>query len=630
VGLPPDRYDYCPIPGRPRIAWPNGARVALWVAPNVEHYEYLPRFDGVRNPWPRTPYPDVQAYSSFDYGNRVGFWRMLEVLDKYRIRCTASLNLSVLYRYPEIRAAMIERGWDFMSHGFDNTAYITTFSEEREREWLRDNVATFERYTTRKLEGFFGPSSSCTERTPDLLAELGFLYHCDWAHDDQPMPLKVRSGRLISVPYSFETNDGPVLRSSADRRYFARICKAQFDRLYREGAESGRVMCLAIHPCWTGQPHRIDYLDEVLDYVLSRDGVWQATAGEIAHHYYEHCYDAAVAHMASINSGAPYVPSSASRMETEEMHARIAPPAERRPGMDHEHYDWSPIVARPPLEWPENARLALCVIVALEHVEWAPPAGNVQAPTLYTLGAVQGPLPEFWSVSHREYGHRIGIFRVLDALEKHGIQATVAMDAMTARNYAYLVRHCIERGCELIAHGISASRMITSRMSEAEERAYIAESIGALRDATERAPAGWLGPEYGESARTPQLLAEAGIRYVCEWANDEQPYRMTTAAGELYALPSMLELDDAFALRDRRFRVDEYCEQLKEAFDTMYEDAAASGRLLVLNLHPWLMGQALRIGFLEDALAYITRRPGVWAATGSQIIDAYREQISRS
>jgi len=92
----------------------------------------------------------------------------------------------------------------------------------------------------------------------------------------------------------------------------------------------------------------------------------------------------------------------------------------------------------------------------------------------------------------------------------------------------------------------------------------------------------------------------------------------------------MLELDDAFALRDRRFRVDEYCEQLKEAFDTMYEDAAASGRLLVLNLHPWLMGQALRIGFLEDALAYITRRPGVWAATGSQIIDAYREQISRS
>lgn len=86
MGLPPDRYDYCPLIDRPRIAWPNGARVAFWVSPNVEHYEYLPRFDGVRNPWPRSPYPDVQGYSSFDYGNRVGFWRMLEVLDKHRIR----------------------------------------------------------------------------------------------------------------------------------------------------------------------------------------------------------------------------------------------------------------------------------------------------------------------------------------------------------------------------------------------------------------------------------------------------------------------------------------------------------------------------------------------------------------
>jgi peptidoglycan/xylan/chitin deacetylase (PgdA/CDA1 family) len=604
--------------------------VAFWVAPNVEHYEYLPRFDGVRNPWPRTPYPDVQGYSSFDYGNRVGFWRMLDVLDRHRIRCTVSLNLSVLYRYPEIAAAMMDRGWEFMSHGFDNTAYITTFDEVRERAWLRDNVETHERYTGRKLEGFFGPSSSCTARTPDLLAELGFLYHCDFAHDDQPTPLKLRSGRLISVPYSFETNDGPVLRSVADRRYFARICKAQFDRLYREGGESGRVMCLAMHPCWTGQPHRIDYVDEVLDHVLSHDGVWHATAAEIAHHYYEHCYEAAVTHAASFTAAVSglrttvHVPASAEVEAGDTMHAHDAAPAERRPGMDHEHYDWSPIVARPPLTWPGNARLALVVIVALGHVEWAPPPGSVQAPTLYTLGAVQRPIPELWSVSHREYGHRIGIFRVLDALEKHGIRATLAIDAMTARHYAWLVRHCLERGCEPIAHGISASRMITSRMSEAEERAYIAESISALRDSTGRVPAGWLGPEYGESMRTPRLLAEAGIRYVCDWANDEQPYRMNTAAGELYALPSMLELDDAFALRDRRFRVDEYCEQLKEAFDAMYRDAAASGRLLVLNLHPWLMGQPLRIDFLEDALAYMMRRADVWAATGSEIIEAYR------
>ncbi len=300
MGLPPDRYDYCPLIDRLRIVWPNGARIAFWVSPNVEHYEYLPRFDGVRNPWPRSPYPDVQGYSSFDYGNRVGFWRMLDALDRHRIRCTVSLSLAVLYRYPEVTQAMLERNWDFMSHGFVNTSYMTTFSEEQEREWLRDNVATFEGHTGRRLEGFFGPSASCTARTPDLLAELGFLYHCDWMHDDQPMPLKVKSGRLISVPYSIDTNDGPVLRTVADARYFTRMCKAQFDRLYREGAESGRVMCLAIHPCWTGQPHRIRYLDETLEYILSHDGVWQTTANDIARYYYDHFYDRAVAHIAAL------------------------------------------------------------------------------------------------------------------------------------------------------------------------------------------------------------------------------------------------------------------------------------------------------------------------------------------
>lgn len=295
-----------------------------------------------------------------------------------------------------------------------------------------------------------------------------------------------------------------------------------------------------------------------------------------------------------------------------------------RPGMEHEHYEWSPIVDRPRLEWPGGARVALCAIVALEHVEWAPPAGSVQAPNLYAHLAIRRPIPELWSVSHREYGHRVGIFRLIELLEKHGVRATIAMDAMTARNYPYLVRYLHDHECEFAAHGISASRMITSRMSEAQERAYIDESIAALREATGRAPAGWSGAEYGESARTPQLLAQAGIRYVCDWANDEQPYRMTTAAGELYALPVMVELDDAFALRDRSFRVDEYCRQLTDAFDTMYRDAAISGRLLAINLHPWLMGQAFRAEFLDAALGHMVRRAGVWCASAGEIIEWYR------
>ena len=302
MALPPDRLDYSPIIERPPIRWPNGARVAFWVAPNVEHYEYLPVFDGKRNPWPRTPYPDVQGYSHFDYGNRVGFWRMLEVLDKHRIRCTVSLSLSVLYHFPEVAEAMIERNWDFMSHGFYNSEYMTTLDEAGERAYLQDNIETFRKYTGRDLKGFFGPSASCTERTPDLLAEYGIIYHCDWMHDDQPTPINVKTGRLISVPYSVETNDGVVFRTFCDGAYFARLCKAQFDQLYKEGADSGRVMCIAIHPCWTGQPHRIRYFDETLDYIMSHEHVWMATADEIAEFYLANCYDTVVAHLAKFKS----------------------------------------------------------------------------------------------------------------------------------------------------------------------------------------------------------------------------------------------------------------------------------------------------------------------------------------
>ena len=180
-------------------------------------------------------------------------------------------------------------------------------------------------------------------------------------------------------------------------------------------------------------------------------------------------------------------------------------PAQRRYGMDHEHYDWSPLTQRKKLRWPDNARVALCVIVNLEHLEWSPPPGSYLSPT---IGGGRGtrPGPNYLRFSHREYGHRVGIFRVMKVLEKHGIKATVAMDALTAENYPYLVRYCLERNCEFMGHGISVSRMITSTMSEAEERDYIRTSLEALRRATGKAPSGWLGPEYGESFRTPQLL----------------------------------------------------------------------------------------------------------------------------
>ncbi|MBQ10743.1 MAG: polysaccharide deacetylase [Planctomyces sp.] len=300
--LPPDRVDYSPIIDRPIIKWPNGARVALWISPNVEHYEYMPDDDAARTPWPRTPFPDVQQYSYRDYGNRVGFWRMLETLDKYNIRSCVSLNVAVLEHFPEIRDAMVERNYDYMSHGIYNTRYLYTYTEEQEREFYRDTIETLKLYTGKQLKGMLGPAISGTERTPDLMAEAGLIYHTDWMHDDQPVPIKVKSGKLISVPYSIELNDSSLLRDNHyEGDYFARICKAQFDQLYKEGAESGRVMCIALHPFLIGQPHRIKYLDEILSHIMSHDGVWQTTADEIADYYIENYYDDAMAHAANLN-----------------------------------------------------------------------------------------------------------------------------------------------------------------------------------------------------------------------------------------------------------------------------------------------------------------------------------------
>ncbi len=296
--LKPDRVEYSPIIDRPRLRWPNGARVALWVVPNVEHYEYLPLANKYRNPWPRSPHPDVMNYSYRDYGNRVGFWRMLEVFDKHQIKATVSLNVAVLEHFPEILEAMVERNWEYLSHGIYNTRLLSGMNEDEERAFYHDTVTTVEKLTGKRMKGMLGPSLTNNEHTPDLMTEAGFIYHADWNHDDQPIPIKVRSGRLISVPYSIELNDVMVRLQGEDAAYFAKIIRDQFDTLYQEGAENGRVMCIALHPYWIGQPHRVKYLDKALSYILQHEGVWQTTGEEIAKHYLNHYYDKIISHVA--------------------------------------------------------------------------------------------------------------------------------------------------------------------------------------------------------------------------------------------------------------------------------------------------------------------------------------------
>jgi allantoinase len=294
---------YLPMPARPRITWPHGARVALWVAPNVEFYELLPPDNPLFTAWSRVPVPpDVMSYGYRDFGNRVGFWRILDVLDRHGVRATVSLNVAVLERLPEIAAAMAERDWAFMGHGLYNTRFLYGIDREDERALYRDMQKRVRRATGRELRGMFGPHASLSPHTMDLLAEEGFTYAADWLLDDQPFPIATASGRLIGVPYSFEINDGPLFLGSYADAEFVQRCRDQFDVLYEEGEQSGRVMCVAFHPFLLGQPHRVDYLDEALSYMLGHEGVWQTTADEIAAWYLENVYDGAISRLSELGA----------------------------------------------------------------------------------------------------------------------------------------------------------------------------------------------------------------------------------------------------------------------------------------------------------------------------------------
>ena len=319
-------------------------------------------------------------------------------------------------------------------------------------------------------------------------------------------------------------------------------------------------------------------------------------------------------------------------------------PAERNPGMDNPYYDWSPITTRPRLTWPNNARVALCVIVSVEHYPWKAtndfstgglpevlPPHSYKSPDL--PGGVSGvgrPFPDIISYSQREYGNRVGIFRVMKILDKYGIRATAAIDASIADNYPCLIQQCQQRGWEFIAHGMAVNQMITTRMDEETERAYIKQSIESVARASGSRPLGWLGPEYGESTLTPSILAGEGIRYVCDWPNDDQPYPMKTQTGKIYSLPVILDLDDTFTHWMKRVPINIYAKMVTDTFDILYREGAETGRLMVINIHPWLMGQPFRSKYLDQALGHICERDGVFKATGSEIIDWYQRQVTEA
>jgi allantoinase len=291
----------------------------------------------------------------------------------------------------------------------------------------------------------------------------------------------------------------------------------------------------------------------------------------------------------------------------------------------HEFYPRLPLPCRPAPRWPNDAAVAFAVLVSAEYYEMQPPE-DAFIPANVPGGFGRGPYPDFRVYSARAYGNRVGIFRLFDALDRHGLAATVAIDALTAQYCPAVVEHTRRRGWEIAGHGQSVTRVISSHMSEAKERDYIASALDAIASASGRRPVGWHGAEYGESARTPTLLAELGVQYLLDWPNDEQPYTMTTPAGTVTSIPVAVDCDDVFTHFHRRIGVGRWAQCVVEALDRLAEDGC--GRLLVLNLHPWLSGHPFRVSYVEEMLQEVARRKEVWATTTGAIAAWWRDQVA--
>jgi allantoinase len=279
-------FPYSPIIHRPKLEWPGGAHVALWIIPNIEFFslqEKVPAGSGGTG----VPVPDIPSWSTRDYGNRVGVFRLMQVMERHGICGTVALNSDLCVQHPQIIEEGNKLKWEWMGHCESNTRRLNEAPPGDEPRLIKNTFTEIERGTGQRPRGWLGSGLQETWDTLDLLAAEGGDYVCDWTNDDQPYIMTLDQGRtLVSVPYSHEINDKPAFEKfhrTADE-FREMICR-QFDVLYREGAESGRVMAIAIHPYLTGVPHRIDAFDAALGYICRHERVWKTTGAEIARHY---------------------------------------------------------------------------------------------------------------------------------------------------------------------------------------------------------------------------------------------------------------------------------------------------------------------------------------------------------
>jgi peptidoglycan/xylan/chitin deacetylase (PgdA/CDA1 family) len=288
----------------------------------------------------------------------------------------------------------------------------------------------------------------------------------------------------------------------------------------------------------------------------------------------------------------------------------------RSPGMDHAHYPFRTLPDAPHFAWPDGARIALTVTLMLDYWELEPRPGNA-TPDPRIVSPLGKFFPDWLTWSHREYGARVGIFRVLDVLDRFGLTPSVALGSAAAQRYPELVDELMRRNACFMAHGSHATRRITSRMTGAEERAFIAEARDAVAAATGATPVGWCGQDFNESAHTPALLAEAGFAYTTDWPNDDRPYWLGPYDGRhLLALPPQPEWNDLECMWLRRVSAPVWADGIAEAFAMLHDEG---GGAFNLTLHPWIAGQAHRIRYLRDAMQRILGKPGIWRTTTDEL-----------
>lgn len=291
----------------------------------------------------------------------------------------------------------------------------------------------------------------------------------------------------------------------------------------------------------------------------------------------------------------------------------------RRHGYDHDLYAWSSIFDRPPVAWPGGKSVAVWICVSLEWFPLTPSDTPFRAP-----GHMQTAYPDYRHYTARDYGTRVGFYRLLDAFAKAGVTVSVAANGAIAERYPQVIRDVVSAGHEIIAHSTDMNGTIASGLPIEDERALIARSLDALEAASGTRSRGWLSIARSQSWNTLDLLKEAGLQYCCDWVNDELPYRFTNG---LIDLPLNHELSDRQIIGTQQQSAEEWAEQMVDAFDWLSAEAKThGGRMLPLHLTPYIIGLPYRIGALESLLAALAARDEAWFAPGGAIVDAWAGQ----